>query len=296
MRFSFGTDPELMLSKDGKIYSAIGIIKGTKERRKKIGKHAFYYDNVLAECAVAPANSKAEAVENIKDCLGKYAKLVSPYILEPRASHYFSKDQLKHPEAMKISCFPETCVYKMEDVEVDSSVLKKTDLRTAGGHVHLGSEILRGCNRYVSVLLLDLFLGLPSIYLDNDPTTKERKKLYGQAGRHRTPIYGVEYRTIGNFWLTSPKLVEFTYDICDLVLNLIENDKWQSLWEVDEERLESDDAYLDPNYHPAQCYKCVGYDVDKLRLAIDTSDRAKGQEFLSLSKEFNPARLCKKIS
>jgi hypothetical protein len=296
MTFTFGSDPEFMLSRNGKIYSAIGIVKGTKERRKKIGKHAIYYDNVMAECSIAPGKSRDESVSNIKDCLQQYAKAVAPYKLETRAAHQFDADQLKHPDAMKISCDPETCVYQQVDILTDKDTLKGMSLRTAGGHVHLGSEILRGYNRDISIFLLDLFLGLPSIYIDTDPTTKIRKELYGKSGRYRVPIYGVEYRTLGNFWLASPKLVEFVYDVCAFVLDFIDSGKWESLWHIDEERLESDEAWSEPDFHPSQCFQCIGYDVAQLRDAIDTSDVVKGQEFLTFIKEFMPAKLHSKIA
>lgn len=292
MKFSFGTDPEFMLSKDGKIYSAIGIVKGSKEQRKKIGKHAIYYDNVMAECAVAPAKTKEEALANIQDCLQRYAQAVTPYRLETLAAHYFPPDQLRHPEAMKISCDPETCVYEQNEIAGDKDLLKGTNLRTAGGHVHLGSKLLKeGENDSITILLLDLFLGLPSLFLDKDPSTKIRKELYGKAGRFREPPHGVEYRTIGNYWLSSPKLTSFVYDVCEFTLEFVEDRKWETLWEVDEERLEADDRWCDPDFHPANHYRCIGYDVKKLRNAIDTSDLKKAAPFVDQIKTLMPTKL-----
>ncbi|RDJ35512.1 MAG: hypothetical protein DWQ19_11895 [Crenarchaeota archaeon] len=295
MKFSLGTDPEFMLSKNGKIYSAIGVVKGTKNCRKKLGKHSVYYDNVLAECAVRPGKSKEDFITNLQDCIQQYAEHVHPYRLLPKAAHYFSQSQLQHPHAMKIGCMPEMCAYQMEKIIPDETLLENTRLRTAGGHVHVGSTILRDNNCFVSIFLLDLFLGLPSIYIDGDTTTKTRKKLYGQTGRHRIPPYGVEYRTLGNFWLASPERAEFVYDTCEFVLKFIKEGRWKELWQIDEKRLDSYEAWTEPDFHPSQCYKCVGYDVDKLRKIVDASNTSKGQEFLNYIKNFLPSELYSKI-
>jgi len=302
INFSLGSDPEFMLSKNGKIYSAIGIVKGTKDRRKKIGKHEFYYDNVLAETAIAPGFNKEETIANIKDCLKIYTELVSPYKLETRAAYEFTSDQLKHRDAFKIGCDPEACAYSGEMVEVDEELFKRTNLRSAGGHIHLGYEllkkhpILQNYAQTVSIFLLDLFLGIPSIFLDHDPTTKKRKELYGQAGRWRFPAYGVEYRSMGNFWLSAPKLAELIYDISDFTLEFITDDRWRSLWEVDVDKLNDRNAWAQMDFHPAKCYCCIGYDVKSLRKAIDTMDvKLGGQLMEDVVKQYMPKKLYDRV-
>lgn len=64
-------------------------------------------------------------------------------------------------------------------------------------------------NRISVIRAMDFFLGIPSLLLDND---KERRKLYGKAGAYRTPHYGVEYRTLSNFWMRDKKLVEWVFN------------------------------------------------------------------------------------
>ncbi|MFI5343964.1 MAG: hypothetical protein ACHQUC_07070 [Chlamydiales bacterium] len=296
MKFTFGTDPEFFLSKNDKIYSAIGIVKGTKDRRKKIGNCAFYYDNVLAECAIPPGKSKKETLDNIRDCLKKYANLVAPYKLETKASHVFAPDQLRHEAAREVGCSPESCAYLVEDLQPNEELFLKNNLRSAGGHIHLGSTLLKeGFNSIVSILLLDLFLGIPSIFIDHDPTTKKRKELYGQAGRWRYPEYGVEYRSVGNFWLSSPQLVDLVYDICQFVLNFIEDGRWKLLWHIDEDRLKSDEAWSDPDFHPNQCYRCIGYNAQDLRKSIDGVDLILGERFLDFIEKLLPNEIYSRI-
>ena len=138
-------------------------------------------------------------------------------------------------------------------------------------------------------------LGIPALYLDHDPTSKVRRELYGLAGRFRTPSYGVEYRSIGNFWLTSPKLVEVVYDICELVISLLA-DGVDKLWKVDIDRLQSYEAWSDPNFHQSQCYQSLLYDPKELKLAIDSSDLKSGEKFLKIANQFLPKNLQTKIA
>ena len=56
---------------------------------------------------------------------------------------------------------------------------------------------------------MDILLGLPSVILDADT---ERRAMYGAAGAHRIKPYGVEYRSLSNFWLGSEQLQEWAYE------------------------------------------------------------------------------------
>ena len=74
MNFTFGSDPEfILMDQKGKFKSAIGVVEGTKKKRLRIGNDQFFYDNVLAECTVAPAESKDAAMENMGKVLKTYA-------------------------------------------------------------------------------------------------------------------------------------------------------------------------------------------------------------------------------
>jgi hypothetical protein len=75
------------------------------------------------------------------------------------------------------------------------------------------------------IYLMDLFLGVPSIFMDTDKTAPRRRTLYGQAGRFRVKPYGMEYRSLSSFWLASPILVELIYDVSKFVLEQLEKAK-----------------------------------------------------------------------
>jgi len=295
--FSFGSDPEFMLWKNGIFYSAINIVPGSKKACYVIDGCNFYYDNVLAECTIQPAKTKKETVKNIRKSLTLYANLVRPYYLVPRASHRYDWNQLKSKEALEAGCDPEWCAYSLEVKKPDKVFFRKNNLRSGGGHIHLGSKTIIKKQRGLifTTRMLDLFLGIPSILLDHDTSSPERRKLYGLAGRFRKPDYGVEYRSIGNFWLASPKLVELVYDICDFTLGFIDADKHLEFWTIDEERLASDDAWNDESFNPADCHKCHGYDVAALRDAIDNSNKAKARKFMDFLKQQMPSKLYEDI-
>jgi hypothetical protein len=295
--FTFGSDPEFMLQTPArKFVSAIGIVPGDKYKRHKIGRHEYYYDNVMAECAVAPAATKKEVIENFRDCFGKFAELTAPMILVPQASADYPEMELLHEDAKAIGCDPEYCVYDLTDAVPPVQAFKDNTLRTAGGHIHLGCETAQSeFGSIFTIRMLDLFLGVPSIFMDHDKTAKRRKQLYGKAGRWRNPSHGVEYRSLSNFWLQCPKYVELIYDICEFVLEFVDQRKYLDFWTVDFDRLASDDAWNEPDFNPAHCYHCHGYDVVALRDAIDTMDKRKGKKFFNMCEELMPALIWDRV-
>lgn len=295
-KFSFGTDPEFMLSRNGKKFSAIGIVPGSKKNRHRIGNAFYYYDNILAECAVQPSDTRDEAVATIRNALHSYAGLVRPYALEATASHKFDTDQLTHPEAMKIGCDPESCAYDLVVIEPQTDNIRSTTMRTAGGHIHLGYDFAKsdfGCLH--TIRMMDLFVGIPSVFLDKDPTTMARKQMYGQAGRFRKPPHGAEYRTIGNFWLSSPQLVELIYDLSSFVVDFTVAGRHEKHWVIDTDRLNDDDAWAEDGFDPASCHKSKTYDVKKLRKSIDKMDQKTAKTFMPILKKEMPAMLFSRL-
>ena len=70
--------------------------------------------------------------------------------------------------------------------------------------MHIGTKH----NQFDIIKTADLYLGVPSVILDNDT---ERRKLYGKAGCLRPKPYGVEYRTLSNFWIWDKKTISWVY-------------------------------------------------------------------------------------
>jgi hypothetical protein len=295
MGFTFGSDPEFMLVGKNGHKSAIGIVPGSKNQKYRIGDYCYYYDNVLAECNIVPASCKSEAVENIRTALQQYVDIVFPHgvRLAAQAAQKFPRQELQTKEALHVGCKSESCAYELIG-EVDPRPLQrkfvKSTLRTAGGHIHLGTPLGRDYVSCISLVrMLDLFVGIPSLYIDNDPTTTERRKLYGNPGRYRRPSHGVEYRTLSNFWLASPQLVGLIYDLCEHTVDFVEQGRHCEFWEIDQETLDSEN-FWNHGGDPRTCHRCHGYDVKLLRNCFKTGNRKMAWPLMNLvEKHLTPS-------
>jgi hypothetical protein len=264
--FTFGSDPEFFVMKDGAFKSAIFVLGKDKDDPYEIEGHKFYYDNVLAEIAIKPAQSPGEAVCFVRNALKSLSFLVSPYCFVRIAFADFPARELTHPDARKVGCKSEWCAYDITEKYGPIWTIKHGCQRTAGGHIHLGgsaSSLHEGHGQLAIIRMLDLFLSVPLVMIDRIMEAKRRRDYYGQAGRHRCPAHGIEYRTPSNLWLGSPQLVEFTYDICKWVVEFVEEGGHKEWWTLNAGWEEAEDQ--------SKCHYCT-YDVNRLRRCIDKND------------------------
>lgn len=203
-KVKIGADPELFLVKNGKAFSAEGIIGGTKDEPKltEVEGCCLQEDNVMAEFNITPSKNEQDFNENIDfmiDTISTIA-LVNDCEILIKPSAIFDKSQLRTSQAMEFGCSPDFNAYTfMENERVEI----KNNLRVAGGHIHIGYENPNENTNLQIVRALDIFLGLPSLFLDDD---ERRRDYYGHAGSHRQKEYGVEYRTLSNFWIETKEL------------------------------------------------------------------------------------------
>lgn len=203
-----GADPEYFVEKNGTIVSAIGLIGGSKEKPLPVSCGALQEDNVLAEVNIHPCSTTEDWLFNLKSVeQDLLERLGGGFKIKVKSSHLFAPEILcEKPEALVFGCDPD---YNCYTGELNPSPDACTALRTAGGHVHIGYE---GVSIKRSVKLckaLDVVLGIPSVILDRD---NERRKMYGKAGAFRPKPYGVEYRTLSNFWLQSDSLKGWVFN------------------------------------------------------------------------------------
>ena len=283
---TFGTDAEFMIRDGGKYRSAIGIVQGTNENRISLKGHEYYYDNVMAECAVKPSKNKKQTLKNITECLRLYSEMVDPFKLIAQASQEYPNSELTHPHAKIAGCEPDFCVYAMEMIDPPREKIRTGNLRTCGGHVHLGSKMLQadGPEPIRVIQMADLFLGVSSLWLDADETSPARRRLYGQAGRYRVKAYGIEYRSLGNFWLKNRELVSWVYDTCMFIHSFVESGEASKLWDFDIEVLYNGGEQSD-------AWKCTAYDPHRLKYAIDSSDKDAAKEYYDLAQSLMPSAL-----
>lgn len=217
MKFLLGSDPEVMLiDENDNLISAIPVIHGTKHSPTRIKNGAIQHDNVNLELGIDPAASEKEWVDRHRSVLRQITKILAKNKLRMKvqASADFPDSELNCDEARMFGCDPDFDPYEMavNAVPPDAAM---SNLRTCGGHVHIGSDAVSidVDHQAGTAKVMDIFLGIPSLLLDKDPTSQRRRELYGKAGAHRPKSYGVEYRAIGNFWLLNPDLSALVYKL-----------------------------------------------------------------------------------
>jgi Phage phiEco32-like COOH.NH2 ligase-type 2 len=209
--FSIGCDPELFVA-DTIPRSVIGKVGGTKARPLPlpIGEgFAVQEDNVALEFNIPPSHSKAEFVSNlVKATRYLEQQICAPYgwKFDKRSAISFAMEELEDERAFIFGCEPD---FNAWTGRVNPRPMAEDiALRSAGGHVHIGCSHLDVKPRGV-VRACDLYLGVPSVLMDEGEL---RKQLYGKAGAYRKKEFGVEYRTLSNFWVFSEQLIGWVYD------------------------------------------------------------------------------------
>lgn len=85
----------------------------------------------------------------------------------------------------------------------------KTNIRSAGFHIHIGYANNNIDTSLKLVKYLDFYLGVPSVLKDKD---KKRRSLYGKAGCFRLTNYGVEYRVLSSTLMKNVASLEFVWN------------------------------------------------------------------------------------
>lgn len=90
--------------------------------------------------------------------------------------------------------------------------------------IKLSKEAKALQNYETLIPLLDLFVGIPSVLLDDPKQQRERRKVYGRAGEFRLTPYGIEYRVLSNFWSFSTMLTSYFYGLSRMAVNMNRSD------------------------------------------------------------------------
>ena len=223
MSFTIGCDPEIFLKdQNNNFKSVIGLLGGDKWVPRLLSEvgHACLEDNVAVEFNIPPCNS----FESFKTEVQRTMQMVKEIL--PTNLHFdqssavsFPEEELNCEQAWIFGCEPDYNAWTMEENPKPQSPDK--NLRSAGGHIHVGSEI--ACSNPIAVVrAMDLFLGVPSINIDSGTL---RRELYGKAGAFRPKDYGIEYRTLSNFWIFSDALISWAYEGTKRALEFVSSGK-----------------------------------------------------------------------
>lgn len=213
MQIKLGCDPEaFLMDAQGHLKSSVGLIGGSKTYPLPLplgDGFAVQEDNVALEFNIPPASSRIEFVDSITKTLAFLTKVVDESYglkINQLSAASFSEKELDSPGAQTFGCDPDYNAWT-NSINPRPNADDKS-LRSCGGHVHIGYDITKAKARSV-IQMMDLFLGVPSVLMD---TGELRKQLYGSAGAYREKSYGVEYRTLSNFWIFKDRLIEYVWD------------------------------------------------------------------------------------
>jgi hypothetical protein len=236
-KLSLGSDPEMVVrnKQTGLPVSAVSIFKG---RDFDYNKHSplvkgdgrqYFHDNVNIEGTMPPASSKEEFILNVKNYVQDAREILGEdFILCNESYTIFPEKEFDSKEARTFGCSAAYDAFTISSIERTDA--GKIDFRTCGGHIHVGrsdfksieeGELISFESKIQSVKLFELILGTALTVIDNDPSSPQRKALYGKAGEHRPTEYGVEVRSPGNYWLGSPETVGLVWDLSQIVYDII---------------------------------------------------------------------------
>lgn len=208
MKLRLGCDPEVfLLNQQGKFVSSIDKVGGSKliPRQLEGMEKGFTVqeDNVALEFGIPPASSAKDFVSKIRAVMKEtQEKIVPGYHFSNVSCVSFPEEEMKDTRAFVFGCEPDFNAWTKEQ-----NVMPEVNdlyLRSAGGHIHVETNI----NKEIGVKYMDLFVGIPSVLMDQGHL---RKQLYGKAGAYRPKPYGFEYRTPSNYWIFNDDLIEWVW-------------------------------------------------------------------------------------
>jgi hypothetical protein len=209
---SLGADPEIFIKSNERVLSAIGMVGGTKKEPRPIEKDPEFgiqEDNVAVEMTIPPSFNKEDFILNIKKSVHyAHGELPEGVYLSKECFHLFDADQLDSDKACEFGCSPEIDAYTGQTYTTKLNE-NMPNLRTCGGHVHIGMDKVPRSVRKAFVRCLDLFLGVPSLILEGNNL---RRELYGKAGSCRFKKYGLEYRVLSNFWIFEDSTIDWVWE------------------------------------------------------------------------------------
>lgn len=228
--FKIGCDPEIFLVDALEVLvPSCGLIGGTKEHPRPLEQlgagYAIQEDNVAIEFNIPPASSREEWVKSVHTAMNGIMAEVQQMGLHfsKESAALFPKEALLDPRAQEFGCDPDFNAWLDGLINPKPKADDET-LRSCGGHIHIGLNRCPGKEDALNIIkLMDLHASVPAVLMDKGWL---RKKLYGKAGAFRPKHYGLEYRSLSNFWVYTPELTGWAYDVTARALTDFQNGKY----------------------------------------------------------------------
>jgi len=213
MNFKIGCDPEVFVRDQNGYRSIIETIGGSKDFPRpldELGKgFCVQEDNVAMEFNIPASSSKGEFITNVVKARLFLDQLVRDqygWFMSSESAVIFPEEELQHPMAKVFGCDPDYNAWNKRPNPRPKAANAR--LRSCGGHVHVGADLTED-QKWALGQAMDFYLGVPSVLMDKG---EARKELYGKAGAMRLKSYGMEYRTLSNFWIFDQRLIGWVYE------------------------------------------------------------------------------------
>lgn len=287
-----GIDPEFfLLNNSNKPINAIRVLQNQKDNPMILGNTKFYYDNVLLEFNTEPALSCEEFVNKVNFAISSMLKLTEGYKLSLQAQAEFDDEELHHKNAKEYGCVPDYDAYTLTQNDLPTKLMSRTNIRTAGGHIHIGGTnddvVCHPFMKPIFVFMLDLFVGIPSVLIDNSTDSYKRRQFFGAAGSHRDKPYGLEYRVLSPFWLRSQSTIALIYKLVEFVFDSMNEGIHKKFFNFDLEKLKGDS--------PEKAYDCWGYDHFCVARTINECNSTLARKYFNFASNFMPNYLIQLI-
>lgn len=203
-----GHDVEMFLQDQaGNLKSVIGYINASKHAPMQIPDMELGFtlqeDNVALEYGIPPAATKEEWNQHCVRVMAKSLEYLPGLSFSRLSAAVFPFDELRTPNAWIFGCEPDLNAWTQDYNPKPSPAEER--LRSAGGHVHIETD----ADKIAVVKAFDLFCVVPSVLMDEGEL---RKEMYGKAGAHRPKSYGVECRSLSNFWIFEERTRNWVWD------------------------------------------------------------------------------------
>ena len=288
-----GADPEFfVLDETNSFINASKVLNYSKNKPIKfLNETSGFYDNVLLELNILPANNISEFVTRCYDGMHFLRNHIGSNKLSLHAYAEFDSSELRAKNAKEYGCVSDTNAYTLTENELPVDLIKNSCMRTAGGHIHIGGTAGDAvCNPVLKplyVFMLDLFVAIPGVLIDNSAESYRRRSYFGRAGAYRDKEYGIEYRVLSPFWLRSESTIAIFYLLCDFVFHEMNENIYQKFFKFEIAKLRGNS--------PETAYCSYGYDVQNLNKAINTNNYSLARKYFNFATNFMPNKIIKLV-
>ena len=251
--FTIGCDPEVFVEKkEGGLIPAFMFLP-SKERptltaNNRDGGRLGNF-NGFGGCTMYWDGYQAEFTTKAQTCLGHHCDSIAAGLtgvyraanekfpgakLSMRSVFHIDPEALMSDEDEHVAfgCMPSFNVYGLK---VNMPPAREVPFRSAGGHIHFGTNRLTHAQAEPMVKALDAILGVACVSLFAEFDDPNRRKLYGLPGEYRLPPHGLEYRPLSNAWLSHPMITNLVIDLARKCVVFGRKNLLSSFWKTTEE-------------------------------------------------------------